>query len=159
MKSKLRTIMKNQVRPIILFFTGGFFLILDQIFKLIAISIPKEKFYLWKPYLGWEITTNKGIAFGLPFPSFLILIITPIILIFLIYYLIKNPKKNNFLFLGIFLIIFGATSNFIDRLLFSATIDYWRLFTSIINLADVMITIGAGLLIFSETKKTVTDND
>jgi len=50
------------------------------------------------------------------------------------------------------LILFGALSNYIDRVLFGATIDYIRLFTAVINLADVMIVGGVGLLLVKSYK-------
>ena len=65
-----------------------------------------------------------------------------------------NNKKRTLLFsFGIYLIVAGAISNLIDRILFTITIDYFRIVTSIINLADVMIVVGAGMLIFVEMKK------
>jgi len=47
----------------------------------------------------------------------------------------------------------GALSNLIDRVLFSITIDYLRIFTSVINIADIMIVAGVVLLVLSEISK------
>jgi lipoprotein signal peptidase len=43
-------------------------------------------------------------------------------------------------------IIAGAVSNVIDRFIYGFTIDYIRIFTSILNCADILIIIGALLL-------------
>ena len=51
-------------------------------------------------------------------------------------------EARNTCLLSLILIISGALSNFIDRILFGATIDYIRIFTGVINLADVMIVVG-----------------
>lgn len=135
---------------------GGFFLLLDQYFKYLARTNPDYTYYLWKKWLGWEYFINPGIAFGLPFPNILLLIITPLVIIGLIYYLSKAKHKNNSLYLGIILIISGALSNLIDRAVFSTTTDYLRIYTSLINIADILIVLGAILLILNPQNKEVS---
>ena len=141
---------KNKTRLLVPYFAGGFFLLLDQLLKHFAKTNPESTFYLWKPWLGWEYMENLGIAFGLPLYANITIILTPIIILGLIYYWRKNKTRNCLSRLAVNLIFFGAVSNFIDRIVYGATIDYWRLFTVVINLADVMIVVGAGLLIWSE---------
>jgi len=96
--------------------------------------------------LGWEYWGNSGIAFSIPFPNWLIIILTPIIL-FGLFYFVTRKKRQIIFYLGIFLIFAGAISNFIDRVLFGFTIDYICIFTGVINLADVMIVVGAGIVL------------
>ena len=43
--------------------------------------------------------------------------------------------------------------HFIDRILFSATIDYLRIFTGVINIADILIVLGAFGLFFSSWRQ------
>ncbi len=133
---------------------SGFFVLLDQTFKYTARLIPDHS-YFPIPYIGWDYFANPGIAFSLPFPNSVLIIITPIIVLLLVLLLLRSgTRQSNPLFtFGILLIIGGAISNYIDRLLFEVTIDYFRIFTGIINLADVMIVVGAGLLLLSERKK------
>ncbi len=134
---------------------SGFFLLLDQILKYIARGNTEFSFYVWKKYLGWEYFENSGIAFSLPFPNWLIIILTPIILLGLFYFVTKKKRPfgtssgrvQPIFYFGIFLIFAGAISNFIDRVLFGITIDYLRILTSVINLADVMIVVGAGIVL------------
>lgn len=125
---------------------GGFFLCVDQIFKYFARVNPNFAYYIWKPWLGWELFLNKGIVFSLPFPNWLIILITPILLL-LLFVWVKEKKRNKLFYFGVALIIFGAVSNFVDRVLWGATIDYLRVLTGVINLADVMIVVGAGLIV------------
>lgn len=132
---------------------GGVFLLLDQVFKYFARTNTDYSFYILKPWLGWEFMANKGIAFSLPVPSLITIILTPFIIGGLLYYWETNNNKTKLFYLGIILIIFGALSNLIDRVAFGVTIDYLRLFYWVINLADVMVVVGAGLLIWGEMKR------
>jgi len=147
--------MKNKIRLTIYIFVSGFFLLLDQVLKYFARVNSEFSFYIWKKYLGWEYFENSGVAFSLPFPNWLIIIITPIILLGLLYFLTKKKRPfgvssgrvQSIFYLGIFLIFAGAISNFVDRVLFCVTIDYLRVLTGVINLADVMIVVGAGIVL------------
>ena len=92
-------------------------------------------------------------------PNWLLVLITPLIIFGLIIWAVKHVSRityhvthnteheaRNTRLLSLILIISGALSNFIDRILIGATIDYIRIFTGVINLADVMIVVGASLL-------------
>ena len=136
-------ITKNRL---IVYIPGGFLFSLDQTLKYLA-RTNQETVFVWKKIIGFEYYENNGVAFNLPLPNSLVILLTPIIIFGMIAFFLKN-KNNNFLHnLGATLIILGATSNYIDRILFGITIDYIRLFTSIINLADLMIITGVILLI------------
>lgn len=144
----------NKARLTIYILINGFFLLIDQLLKYFARANPDLTYYLWRPWLGWEYYANTGIAFSLPFPNWLIIILTPFIILGLIIWYIKTYKLQvtSYRALAISLIIFGALSNFIDRIFFGATIDYLRILTGVINLADVMIA-GGVLLIFIYSKR------
>ena len=147
--------MKNKIRLTIYIFVSGFFLCLDQVLKFWARGNQEFSFYIWKNWLGWEYFENAGIAFSFPFPNWLIIILTPIILLGFLYFVTKKKRPfgvssgqlHTIFYLGIFLIFAGAISNFIDRVLFGVTIDYLRVLTGVINLADVMIVVGAGVVL------------
>jgi signal peptidase II len=101
-------------------------------------------FILFKIQL-WQ---NKGMAFGLGEASVIIsTILAPamvLIIVVLILDLIKNYKKRNLVeayFLT--LVIFGAISNLMDRLIYQRVTDYISFnFWPVFNLADVMIVAG-----------------
>lgn len=147
--------MKNKIHLTIYIVASGFFLLLDQVLKYLARTNSEFSFYFWKPWLGWEYLGNTGVAFSLPVPNWLVVIFTPIILLGLFIWFFKFYKKqkvNCYLLSAICLIVAGAVSNYIDRILFGVTIDYLRILTGVINLADVMIVVGVGMLLV-ESKK------
>jgi len=141
--------MNKLIRPTMITFVGGFLFLVDQVLKYLARVNPDFAYYIWKPWLGWELFLNNGIAFSLPFPNWLIILITPVLLLLLVAWA-KEKKRNKLFYFGISLIVAGAVSNFVDRVLWGATIDYLRILTGVINLADVGIVIGASLLLIKE---------
>lgn len=137
-------------KPRILLYSlcGVLLLIIDQILKYLAHSNPAFTYYLAKPYLGWEYFSNHGIAFSIPIPNAVLVIVTPLVILGLALLLAHRWKKKLFS-LGLILILVGAVSNFIDRVIFGLTIDYLRILTGVLNLADVEIVMGAFLLALS----------
>lgn len=146
--------MQKKIHMILVIATSGFFLLLDQVLKWIARHSPDMTLPFGTRSLGWEYFENRGIALSLPFPNWLILAVTPIILTFLVILLTKKRKASRWFTVGLVFIIAGAVSNYIDRLFFGVTIDYFRLLTSVINLADVMIVGGAVLLLLDNRQRT-----
>lgn len=133
----------------IAFSASGFLLFLDQFLKFLARTNPNFTSYIIPRWLGWEYLPNPGIAFSIPLPNWLILILTPPVLLWLGILLAKNFKRP-MTAIGLAFIIDGAISNYIDRVLFGTTIDYLRVATGVINTADIMIVGGAILLFLSD---------
>lgn len=128
------------------FALGGFFLFVDQIIKYYFFHHHTFSAYIIKPWLGLEYFENHGIAFGLPVPGWLVIVYTPFVILLLLLFIGKKQtswQKN----IALCLILAGAISNFIDRIFFEFTIDYIRVVTSILNIADVMIVVGALMLV------------
>ncbi|MBI5222008.1 MAG: signal peptidase II [Candidatus Magasanikbacteria bacterium] len=150
--------MKRRVHLLMMIFTGGFFLFVDQVLKWLARSNPDFEYYVVGKWLGWEYMANSGIAFSLPFPNWLLVLITPLIIFGLVIWAIRHISRNTYhithitYHISLILVISGALSNFIDRILFSATIDYLRVLTGVINLADVAIVVGAGAIVWIELR-------
>lgn len=83
-----------------------------------------------------------------------------------IVWLAKTPKQQKLLSIAFALLLSGALGNLIDRVLFGYVIDFLdfhnEIFTSILstshwpafNVADAMIFIGAGLMIFDSFKNS-----
>lgn len=149
------TFRKSHSLPLVI---SGFFLVLDQILKFLARTNPTDRLHLIDNLLGWEYYGNPGIAFSLPFPNTLLVIGTPLILLLLVAYLGKKKEVDNRTFLAACLIFFGAISNLIDRILFELTVDYLRILTSVINIADIMIIVGTILLIFPKQDQDIDKN-
>ncbi len=128
--------------PFFIFFTGVILFCLDRWLKF-------EALYHWHTTVllggqfGWELLINRGIAFGLPFPSSFVIIFTIFVLGGLLYYLVRYFHSISLLARWAWWLVFvGAVSNLIDRITYGVTVDYWRLFSSIFNLADVLIITG-----------------
>lgn len=146
--------MKRNIH-LISIYAGGFFLFIDQLLKYFARTHPMFTYYLDTRWLGWEYFANTGIAFSIPLPSFITILITPLVLLALFIAWNTRVDKTPRFYFGATLIIAGAVSNFIDRILFNATIDYLRILTGVINLADVMV-VGGGVLLFFNKQKAKT---
>lgn len=133
-------------------------ILIDQLAKWLALSKPQFSIYLVEPWLGWELFKNPGVAFGLPLPNWLLIIGTPLLLLFLVLHASKrfhHPKTSSVEITGYILIVTGAVSNYFDRVVYGVTIDYLRLLYSVINIAD--ITIVLGLLCILKTNHTHID--
>ncbi|MCX6745789.1 MAG: signal peptidase II [Candidatus Parcubacteria bacterium] len=137
--------------------------ILESLIKYYFLNkVPKEGFYFFSQSRPWPgkfiqiiFTPNQNVAFSLPLPQILTIVFVIFILIVLSYIWIQNLLRNNLWGLtAVSLIILGALSNLIDRLIFGFVIDYINIFIwPVFNLADVMIVVGVILYIFSEFKK------
>ena len=106
-------------------------------------------------FLYFVYIQNFGVSFGLfagSIPYYLLIIIGLLIVILIIYlmYLSKNALEKS----AYFIIIIGALSNILDRLINTFVVDfillryesfYWPAF----NLADIYITIGIIVLLVS----------
>lgn len=147
--------MSQKKLHLLTFGIGGVFLFVDQSIKYFFLHHQNFSLYILEPWLGLEYFENPGIAFGIPVPGWLVLVYTPFVLLLILLFLAKRQtswQKN----IALCCILFGAISNFIDRIFFDFTIDYIRIFTSIFNIADVMIVLGAVLLLWGELKNKKT---
>jgi len=129
-------------------------------FLILADQLSK---YLIRHSSGFYIC-NEGIAFSLELHPIFFWIIWIIIIaivssqIFNFQFSIFNQfsinKLSNFKFLGLILILSGATSNILDRLYFGCIIDFIDLkFWPVFNLADTFIVLGVIVVILSYTKQ------
>lgn len=146
---------KRKIHLIGALVSGFFMLAIDQLAKKLALGAPTFSSYLAQPYLGWELFLNPGIAFGLPIPNWLIVLFTPFVLLTLALWLAKKyqePKTAPITYYSLSFIVFGALSNYIDRVLTAYTVDYIRVLYSVINLADIGIALGVFLFLLSDKK-------
>jgi len=80
-----------------------------------------------------------------------------------IVWLAKTPKEQKLLSIAFALLLSGALGNLIDRVLFGYVIDFLDVYIGsyrwpAFNVADSMIFIGAGLMIFDSFKNGNKDN-
>ncbi|MBU5440542.1 signal peptidase II [Paenibacillus sp. MSJ-34] len=97
---------------------------------------------------------NTGAAFSiLEGQRWFFLVITPIVLIGIVWYMQKMKQSGSkMLFLGLSLILGGAVGNFLDRALTGEVVDFLQFnfgnYTfPIFNIADSGIVIGVGLVL------------
>lgn len=131
-------------------------LVLESIIKYAIVNkIPHPGgFYLIPKILQLIYTPNYNLAFSLPLPLVLIFFLIVSALIFLSFIWWYNLTLGDLkLVWATSLIIVGALSNLLDRLVLGYVVDYiniriWPIF----NLADCLIVIGIGIYLLSELK-------
>lgn len=142
---------KNRLSFLII--AGGFFFLLDQTLKYLAL-------YVWvsprlvSPSFGWQVYTNPGVAFGLPLPNWLTLLISLSIIALAGFLASKEYRGQRALPLfGWILLLAGAISNVIDRIVYQNVVDYFVIGTALMNLSDIMIMAGLVIYISSHRKR------
>ena len=149
------------------FFFIIFIFLLDRVTKIIVINLEKNEGvsnYSLSSFLNIELIWNEGIAFGLL--SFnekyyynsltaIIILITLIVLFFMI-------KSSGYQKYGFLMVFGGSLGNIFDRLYYSSGPDFIDIHINnfhwfIFNVADIFITLGVFLLIYSEFFKKEYD--
>lgn len=94
---------------------------------------------------------NDRIAFGFLGSNFAGIVISIIIIIIIAFLFISKHIPHT----AVILIIIGALSNLLDRIVFGGAIDYLPLFWGIkFNLADIFITFGFFITFFKLLEQT-----
>ena len=125
----------------------------DRLTKWLAAKIPQGGVFLFsEKFAGLRLYKNFNLIFNITLPEWLMYGLISMILLPLAWLLIKNySQKNIFLIFSLSLIVVGAMSNLLDRLIFGYVIDFISFFNySIFNLADVYIVGGVGLILIWE---------
>lgn len=118
-------------------------LLADQLIKqwvLLGLDLP---LWLIDGQLGIRLVMNESIAFSLPLPPNWSLILSAAVIAGMLLFFFRSCRRCFFADLCFGLIIGGALSNLLDRLLVGAVVDYIQIFWwPVFNLADAAITIG-----------------
>lgn len=146
--SKAKKIDGNKI--IICSIITSIIIIIDQFIKyLIKINKPDIGFGL----IDIIFIKNHGSAFGLFQYKINIILIITFIFITIFIYNIENILKEKDYF-AYFLILGGAISNLIDRIIYGYVIDYISILNfPVFNIADSAITIGAIIIIYQNIFK------
>jgi signal peptidase II len=99
-------------------------------------------------------TENPGIAFGMfndGDVKWLLVAISAAAITVVIYYMMRTPASNRLLLWSLALLAAGITGNLVDRIRMGRVIDFILLYYKdyqwpVFNVADTVITIGAGLM-------------
>ena len=99
--------------------------------------------------LKLEFVENHNLAFGIPFPKILTILLSILVIIFFGNFFLKNVNEKSKLGLLAFaLILGGALGNLGERILFGKVTDFIALLgIPNFNLADAALTIGVILII------------
>ena len=124
------------------------FIFFDQITKKMAIAnlMNQDDIVLIPKVLQLHYLENTGAAFSLlEGKQILFAIITPVLLIFLVYLLFRMPQAKKYTLLNyiIVFIIAGAIGNYIDRITNNYVVDfiYFSLINfPVFNVADIYVT-------------------
>ena len=151
---------KEALYKIKFFLLIGFLIFIDFYSKNLAIEnlVYGQSLDTFIPFIDLLLIYNSGIAFGIfdngsVFTSYILLILTLLISLYLIWMIINESEVNKKIALSI--ITAGAFGNILDRINDGQVTDFLHLeilnFSFFIfNFADAFITIGAILIIYFE---------
>jgi len=132
----------------------GIILLIDQVSKiLVKMKLkPVDNIDLINDFFSLTYVENTGAAFG-KFSGyrFLLIGVTSCVVMFMLIYLIKNKNINQFLRVGMILVIAGAIGNLIDRIYMGYVVDFIHFYTKsrdlpVFNVADISVVIGTFIL-------------
>lgn len=123
----------------------------DRLTKIYAVNNFMEKSIDGK-LINLTYLENRGAAFGILQDKRLVFIIlTTAIVLYLLYYFVKNIKTSPMILnLSLAMIISGAIGNFYDRLIQGYVVDFLEFsFVKfpVFNVADILVTVGCALMI------------
>lgn len=133
----------------------------DQYIKYFFIKNPTSGFLFLQNNIlrvGTTYYENAGLSWSIPFPMTMTIFLSIIFILVLFTAMLHAMKLQKRSWAPTLLIIVGALSNMVDRIIHGFVVDYisfdffsWR--SSIINIADIMIVVGLVWWIVEEKKK------
>ena len=147
-------------------------IVLDQISKIWVKTsvVPKSKTEIIGEYFTLHNVENSGAFLGMgsdfnPKLKLIFLLIIPVlVMIYVLYYMIKNKGLDRASLIGFSCIVGGGIANIYDRFMYGSVTDFFHINlggvfrTGIFNVADMSVMLGLGLLIYSSFKnKKVTE--
>ena len=138
-----------------------FLAFIDYLSKALVKEYLKNDYYEWNEFITFHVLYNKGIAFSLLNSESLLIntaitLIISFIILFILYIFLRDfSELIKIELLGYMLILGGAIGNLIDRMSNGSVLDFIILnynqiyFPAIFNIADILISFGAFLLIYS----------
>lgn len=133
-----------------IFFLSLALFLIDQATKYFAYHLQFGSFLnLLRPVFGKELFPNYNFAFSLHLPTFFIYFCYLLLLALLLVWFAKLERRSAKIKIGFALILVGALSNILDRLMLGYVRDFIFIFWgNIFNFADIYIVAGIILLMF-----------
>lgn len=134
--------------------TGAAVLVADQLTKYLVatnFALGESRTFL-KGFLDLTYIQNRGGAWGmLSGKTYLLLVVTVLVMALCVVFYVKYGKKNKLLLWAITLVLSGGVGNMLDRVFNGGgVVDFlhFSFFPSfpVFNIADCAIVLGAGLL-------------
>ncbi|MBU1178546.1 signal peptidase II [Patescibacteria group bacterium] len=115
-------------------------------------------FFIWPNFLDIGFYQNRGIAFGIPLPLYLIYPLIAASLILIVWRYGRQLRQGqSWIWLACWMVLMGAASNLFDRLYWGYVVDYIHFsFGSTFNVADMTIVAGVVILLWRELEKSKT---
>lgn len=133
-------------------------IIMDRVTKIWALrSLTGERdIVIIKDLFSFQYLENRGAAFGIfQGKTFLLSLVTLIVLIGMVYYLIKYKPSSKFTRISLALIISGALGNLYDRIIYKYVVDFILVhykdiyYFPTFNVADMLVVVGTVVLAIS----------
>ena len=151
--------MSKIAKIILINIVGIVIIISDQVSKRFILKNPDTfRDFSIENFLQITLSKNYGLAFGINVGYCVLYLLIAIIILFLLNLLRKGYQQNNFVkILIITIILAGAISNLIDRILLGYVVDFINVpWFSIFNFADICIVLGIAFLAKEELFKKTT---
>lgn len=132
-------------------------LVLDRITKVLAASLPVDGVTLIPGVLGLRYGENKGMAFSLFSGNPVLLGILSLAVILGAFLYFRKREVKIFPFFALMLMLGGAAGNMIDRFFTGYVpdmIEFLFMEFAIFNVADMALTVGCALLMWSVLFRT-----
>ncbi len=142
-------------RKFLEFFLLILLVFLDQVSKVFMRGILKSQSITIIPnFFKLELAFNTGGAWSILNNNVSVLIFLNILILVILFKMSSKVKKNRLKSISYVCLIAGTVGNLLDRIFYGAVTDFlsfnfWGYHYPIFNLADIMIVVGAFLLILT----------
>ncbi|MDD2469359.1 MAG: signal peptidase II [Bacilli bacterium] len=138
-----------------IFVSSGLIAFIDQVIKIMVVKYlaPVSGLTVINNFLYFTYVENTGAAWGIFAGARWLLVTISILAIYaIIKYFLLDETITKIEFVGYILLLGGIIGNLIDRVLYGYVIDYIDIRIGsyhypVFNLADMVVVIGAGLII------------
>lgn len=125
-------------------FVSAVALVFDRVAKIWFIQHPEDTIAVWNPYLVLHYHLNTDMALSIPLLPWLyypLIVIVFAALLYTLFISLRNQRLAEFS--CILIVLVGAVSNLVDRILYNGVIDFVSLWLgNVFNIADIYIVGG-----------------